>query len=159
MRPPENRLTDSMTGDYPSDCPEAVLFDNRLPAADIWSLGKILADLASAGIGSPLIGGNPGSPVEKLLHSRQYLGDLPAKYNKMIEKDVEIPPSNYSPDALLLGIVDNPVVGLNTNVPQFNGKELNDLVDLLRRMLAYDPNDRISADEALKHAFFSPTSR
>lgn len=30
-----------------------------------------------------------------------------------------------------------------------------DYLDLLHKLLIYDPNDRISADEALKHPFFS----
>lgn len=30
-----------------------------------------------------------------------------------------------------------------------------ELIDLLYKLLAYDPNDRITASEALKHEYFS----
>lgn len=35
----------------------------------------------------------------------------------------------------------------------------NDLKDILSKLLAYDPNDRITAESALKHEYFSEFSQ
>ena len=44
---------------------------------------------------------------------------------------------------------------LNTDVEKFEGHELESLVGLLKMMLAYRPEERISAEDALKHEFFA----
>lgn len=58
----------------------------------------------------------------------------------------------YSPDKLFVSVRDSPVA---SNIPRFTENELKLLVDLLKSMLQYEPEKRITAQEALGHAFFN----
>ena len=96
-----------------------------------------------------------------MLDSRRYLGELPTRFLELIPKGYEAFPSSaaeaaneYFADALFLRVRDNPLAEMNANVPQFAPDELRCFVELLKRMLAYEPRERISAVEALRHDFF-----
>lgn len=113
---------------------------------DIWSVGCIFAEMAN---GRPLVAGTSESDqldrIYRLLGTptlEQYPGiiHLP-DYNKSIHA-----PQNYHPP---------PLHGFSTLVPTLDEYG----VDLLTRMLQYDPAKRITAQIALTHTFFHDMMR
>ena len=104
---------------------------------DIWSVGCIFAEMAN---GRPLIAGtSEGDQLERIFRllgtptQTEYPGivDLP-EYHPNLPR---FPP---------------PVNGIKSLVPTLDGTA----VDLLSKMLHYDPARRITANDALKHPFF-----
>lgn len=113
---------------------------NYTDAVDIWSAGCIIAELLS---GYPLFQGD--SEIDTLFHIFKLLGT---------------PTSQTWP-----GVTALPEGQLSHHWPQFKGHsdpfgQLNQSIDaagkdLLQRMLAYDPDSRITAKEALEHPWFA----
>ncbi len=95
-------------------------------AIDMWSIGCIFAELVN---GAPLFSGN--QEYEILINIYQLLGT-----------------PNNSP---------------LRNVPNFKGKNFEDVfptlnydgIDLMKKMLTYDPSKRITAKKALEHNFLN----
>jgi len=107
---------------------------------DIWSVGCIFAEMAN---GRPLVAGT--SEEDQLDRIFRLLGTpKPARDFPGI---VELP--EYSPDRF--PPYPQPRGGLASLVPTLNVEGL----DLLNRMLQYDPSRRITAQAALQHHFFS----
>eukprot|EP00245_Coleochaete_scutata_P009910 TRINITY_DN336_c0_g1_i1.p1 TRINITY_DN336_c0_g1~~TRINITY_DN336_c0_g1_i1.p1 ORF type:complete len:304 (-),score=62.39 TRINITY_DN336_c0_g1_i1:516-1427(-) len=101
---------------------------------DMWSVGCIFAEMARK---SPLFPGD--SEVQQLLHIFRVLGtpndDIWPGVSKLRDWH-EYP--QWRPE------------NLAKTVPQLNDKG----IDLLAKMLQYDPSKRISAKEALNHPYF-----
>lgn len=107
---------------------------------DIWSVGCIFAEMAN---GRPLVAGT--SEEDQLDRIFRLLGTpKPARDFPGI---VELP--EYSPDRF--PPYPPPRGGLASLVPALNQEG----VDLLNRMLQYDPSRRITAQDALQHQFFA----
>lgn len=106
---------------------------------DIWSVGCIFAEMAN---GRPLVAGT--SEEDQLDRIFRLLGTPNVQDFPGI---VELP--EYSPDRF--PPYPPPRGGLASLVPTLDPLG----VDLLNRMLQYDPARRITAQDALEHSFFA----
>jgi cyclin-dependent kinase len=106
----------------------------RSTAVDVWSVGCIFAELARK---APLFPGD--SELQQLLHIFKVLGTPSEETWPGVSKlrDWHEFPQWKEQD-------------LTKAVPQLDESG----IDLLRKMLRYDPLKRIHASEALKHPFF-----
>lgn len=109
-------------------------------AVDIWSAGCILAELAT---GSVLF---PG--VDHVHHLRLIISLLGSPSQSVIERICSPPTKHY------LSMLPHSEPGDFKVL--FEDRLTAAGVDLLSRMLEFDPLIRISPDDALKHPFFSP---
>lgn len=116
--------------------PEVLLGDKQyLPAVDVWSMGCVFAELARR---RSLFAGD--TAINQLFSIFQLLGT--------------------PTEATWRGVTSLP--HHNVNFPRWTAKPLrtavpaldDDGVDLLRRMLCYNPRERITAYEALQHSYF-----
>ena len=104
---------------------------------DIWSVGCILAEMAN---GRPLITGTSESDqLDRIF--RTFGTPTLAEYPGI----VELP--DYNPN---MPRYPPPKNGIGSLVPTLDANG----VDLLTQMVQYDPARRITAQNALKHAFF-----
>ena len=104
---------------------------------DIWSVGVIMAEMAN---GRPLVAGT--SEADQLDRIFRLLGTPTILDYPTI---VELP--EYTSD---LPIYPPPRNGIGSLVPRLDTQG----VDLLSRMLKYDPARRITAQDALSHVYF-----
>uniref|UniRef100_A0A0E0LWT6 Protein kinase domain-containing protein n=1 Tax=Oryza punctata TaxID=4537 RepID=A0A0E0LWT6_ORYPU len=106
---------------------------------DIWSVGCIFAELAT---NQPLFAGD--SEVQQLLHIFKLLGTP----NEQVWPGVSKLPNWHE-------------------YPQWNPSKVSDLVhgldadalDLLEKMLQYEPSKRISAKKAMEHPYFNDVNK
>jgi renal tumor antigen len=104
---------------------------------DLWGYGCILFEMIMK---CPLFGGK--NELDQVNRIHNVLGTPPAyileKFkSKASHMEFDFPPKRGS--------------GLEKLMPNVS----RDTIDLLYRLLAYDPADRITADEALKHEYFA----
>lgn len=140
--------------------PPDVLFGAKLytTSIDMWSAGCILAELADAG--RPLFPGSDvldqllkifrvlGTPTEESWPGVSHLSDyvaLPCKSSKAILIYILL-----QFDFLAFP----PITSWSQLVPRLNAKGR----DLLQKLLVCRPNQRISAEAAMQHPFFTDTS-
>ena len=110
---------------------------NYSPAIDLWSAGCVMAELL---LGRPLFCGDSG--VDQLVEIIKVLG-TPEK------EEIEAMNSNYT-DFRFPHIRPMPWSRV------FKARTDADAVDLVSRLLVYNPQRRIPPMEALAHAFFDP---
>ncbi|KAJ3038246.1 hypothetical protein HDV00_000843 [Rhizophlyctis rosea] len=102
---------------------------------DLWSVGCIMAEMAS---GRPLF---PGSSIkDQLMRIFKVLGTPDEKDWPNVNQLPE-----YSADFPLY-----PKTQLSASLPKLGA----DGIDLLERLLEYQPEKRIGAEKALQHPFF-----
>jgi renal tumor antigen len=117
--------------------PECLMTDGYYNSAmDVWGLGCVLFEIITF---YPLFAGE--NEMDQINKINQVLGspsrELLARFQK-----------NYS--FTKLSFKELPGSGIEKLLP----KESPECVDLLKRMLCYDPDKRISTQEALQHPYF-----
>uniref|UniRef100_A0A7S1CU21 Protein kinase domain-containing protein n=1 Tax=Picochlorum oklahomense TaxID=249345 RepID=A0A7S1CU21_9CHLO len=109
---------------------------NYTPSIDVWSVGCVFAELI---LGKPLFPGSSG--IDQLVEIIKILG-TPSREEIFAMNphytDFKFPFINASPWSKVFS----------------NKKACNDAIDLLSRMLVYDPAKRITAAEGMAHSFF-----
>lgn len=105
---------------------------------DVWSCGCIFAEMIS---GVPLFRGRDNQ--DQLLHIMRIIGTPSDAQFQRIFKD--------SPDITLKPFPRYPKLPLSQVVPKASPQAL----DLLERLLKFDPAERISAADALSHPYFT----
>jgi len=108
---------------------------------DVWSCGCIFAEMIS---GVPLFRGK--DTQDQLLHIMRILGTPPDQQLAKMAKD--------SPEITLKPFPRCPKVDLQQVLP----KASSAAIDLLERLLKFDPAERISAVDALSHPYFTETA-
>lgn len=117
--------------------PELLLGGCYSAAVDLWSIGCIMGELID---GKPLFPGK--SEIDQLYVIQNVLGPLPPKQAELLAKNPKFGGLKYSelrPEPL-----DR----------RFLGKMKKAGLNLMRRLLEYNPSLRITTEEALSHPFF-----
>ncbi|KAK0246388.1 Pkinase-domain-containing protein [Armillaria gallica] len=110
---------------------------------DVWSCGCIFAEMIS---GVPLFRGRDNQ--DQLLHIMRVIGTPSEQQIKTIFKD--------APDIANKQFPRYPKMNLQQVIPKASPHGL--ALDLLERLLKFDPSERISAAEALSHPYFTSTA-
>lgn len=146
--------------------PEVVLSLGWSMPCDMWSMGCILVELLT---GTTLFHAHDN--LEHVAAMQAVLGTVPRSLRQRVPATLA---SELFDDRLRLAwparaasaqaVHDvNALPTLRTLLREQSDASLrpylNDAVDLLRKLLEYDPDKRLSAVEALQHAFFTGASR
>lgn len=119
--------------------PELLLAgDDYSTAIDMWSAGCLIAELYTR---KPLF---PGRDVKNQI---EVVTRIVGKPNKQQLKNVQ----NRRAREFIAGLPDMP----RANLAEIMTGACDDVIDLVERLLQFDPQDRLSAAEALEHKFVS----
>ena len=111
---------------------------------DVFAAGCIMAELF---IGEPLL---PGSSETDMLHRlSRLIGCVPAKWKQGFDTAARIGLTNL-PGALIEPQREQVIMSLQNVVPGANREAL----DLIRSMIMWDPKERPTCAQCLKHEFF-----
>ena len=153
--PPPSPLMSSVVGTRWYRAPE-LLFGARTYSntIDIWSLGCLLGEALT---GSPLFPGN--SDIDQLCRIREALGTLTEEEWSGVKElpdwgKLIFPPQGAKPWGDVIAIVGATPGEEGGGAPLTKDHALPRALSLLSAMLRYDPDMRISAQEALQHDFF-----
>jgi len=120
-----------------------ILFDSFSygPSADLWSVGCVFAELV---LGKPLFPGD--TMMDQLSRITKMLGSFHATWPEVNKLQAFIQSSQRNPE------IERRSAQLFHDT--FRGPLGETGLDLLKRLLTYDPAQRITAAEALEHDFF-----
>jgi dual specificity protein kinase YAK1 len=140
-------------------CPEVVLGMAIGTPADIWSLGCVAAELL---LGLPIMPGTSEKHLLALMEER--LGQFPrSMQNEMFNQEGRVDLAGEAENARkyfrfqsLDDIVTQYTPKCKMSIPEMKRfpEEKQTLLELLHRMLEFEPDRRITAVEALHHPFF-----
>lgn len=146
--------------------PEVVMSLGWTCSCDLWSMGCILVELLT---GSTLFHAHDN--LEHLAAMQAVLGDVPkhlrmktpvAVATELFDTRLQLAWPERCQNVQSIRDVDA-LPQLRTMLREQSDASLrpymNDAVDLIRKLLEYDPAKRLTAREALQHAFFTGASR
>ncbi|XP_058101993.1 serine/threonine-protein kinase AFC1-like isoform X4 [Magnolia sinica] len=136
--------------------PEVILGLGWSYPCDVWSVGCILVELCS---GEALF--QTHENLEHLAMMERVLGPLPQHMLKRVDRHAEKYirrgrldwPEGATSRESIKAVLKLP--RLQNLVMQHVDHSAGDLIDLLQGLLRYDPSDRSTAQEALRHPFFT----
>ncbi|KAL5718035.1 dual-specificity kinase [Ranunculus cassubicifolius] len=136
--------------------PEVILGQGWSYPCDIWSIGCILVELCS---GEALF--QTHENLEHLAMMERVLGPMPQQMLKRVDRHAEKYvrrgrldwPEGATSRESIKAVTKLP--RLQNLVMQHVDHSAGDLINLLQGLLRYDPTDRLSAREALRHPFFT----
>ncbi|XP_068646007.1 serine/threonine-protein kinase AFC2 isoform X1 [Aristolochia californica] len=136
--------------------PEVILGLGWSYPCDIWSVGCILVELCS---GEALF--QTHENLEHLAMMERVLGSIPQHMLKRVDRHAEKYirrgrldwPEGATSRESIKAVLKLP--RLQNLVMQHVDHSAGDLIDLLQGLLRYDPSDRLTAREALRHPFFT----
>ncbi|XP_019261912.1 PREDICTED: serine/threonine-protein kinase AFC2-like isoform X3 [Nicotiana attenuata] len=137
--------------------PEVILGLGWRYACDIWSVGCILVELCS---GEALF--QTHENLEHLAMMERVLGPLPQHMLKRVDRQadkyvrrgrLDWPEGASSRDSIKAVLK---LARLQNIIMQHVDHSAGDLINLLQGLLRYDPSERLTAREALRHPFFTP---
>ncbi|XP_051485759.1 dual specificity protein kinase CLK1-like [Apus apus] len=139
----------------PFRAPEVILALGWSQPCDVWSIGCILLEYY---LGSPIFPVNEDK--EHLAMMERILGPLPSDMIKQSRKrgyfhQDRVHLDERSSAGRYVSRWCKPLKAFMTN----DGDDHENLFDLIEKMLRYDPAERITLGEALKHPFFLPLRR
>lgn len=112
-------------------------YSNYTPAVDIWSIGCIFAEMLT---------GKPLFPGKNVVHQLDLITDLLGTPSDVSVSRIR----NEKARRYLSSMRKKPRIPLSQKIPGANSLALR----LLERLLAFDPKDRITAEEALADPYF-----
>ncbi|XP_070043943.1 serine/threonine-protein kinase AFC2 isoform X3 [Nicotiana tomentosiformis] len=136
--------------------PEVILGLGWRYACDIWSVGCILVELCS---GEALF--QTHENLEHLAMMERVLGPLPQHMLKRVDQQadkyvrrgrLDWPEGASSRDSIKAVLK---LARLQNIIMQHVDHAAGDLINLLQGLLRYDPSERLTAREALRHPFFT----
>ena len=103
-----------------------------------------------------LFGSCTGTYYEVLLETQAVLGPLPPEIMAKIPKRFKIGKRLKNREDAIYFRIRDPVICTEQrdDSEKFSDHELRLFVDLIKKMMAWRPEDRLTAEEALKHDFF-----
>ena len=135
---------------------EIVLGVGWASGVDVWAIGCVLMELYT---GHRLFNIGSGSDEDHLKQMEALLGPIPL--HLLAQPRVYPPPGQGSTGGGVGSATGSPGLGVGGGVV---GRLRDRIVpgdvhfcDLIERMLAYDPTQRLSAQQALRHAYFLET--
>ncbi|CAN1312917.1 Serine/threonine-protein kinase AFC2 [Linum perenne] len=136
--------------------PEVILGLGWSYSCDIWSVGCILVELCTGGA---LF--QTHDNLEHLAMMERVLGPLPQQMLKRADRHAEKYvrrgrldwPDNATSRDSIKAVMKLP--RLQNLVMQHVDHSAGEIIDLLQGLLRYDPSNRLTPDEALRHPFFS----
>jgi len=128
--------------------PEVILGVKYTVAIDMWSLGCTLMEMHT---GEPLFGGqNEGDQLKKIV---EIMGPLPVSLtDRASQKKRKLIPIDVTHTKDLPEIVADAKLR-NRDKEDHTDEDYNMFLDLIRRMLTYEPEERITPIAALQHPF------
>ncbi|CAL2048238.1 unnamed protein product [Caenorhabditis brenneri] len=138
--------------------PESFLKSQITPAADMWSVGCTMYEMTTRQVLFPCIEGKPGDHKSWLCRISKLLGPVEMKYFERNDENEKVFEEVFGNQKAL---IEEPLSPSLISPKELRKKylmekpEAVEFCQLMRKFLTIDPKKRITAEDALKHPFFS----